>query len=599
MLLEWYYPPVLGGQTSGLNDSGVSYFEADPIRSVAKETLQDSLDAVYKEDEKVIVKYKTFEVDITEIPNYIGLQSAFRNGVKRWEHHKETKKFFEKGFGLLQDDKIQVLAIQDYNTTGLSKVGNQKTGGWYTLILASGVTEKSATDGGSYGIGKNAPFAASGLRTVLYNTINRDEEIGFQGVSKIPTFKREDGEETQGTGFYFNVTNKQPITKNGQIPKVFRRTDYGTDKFIIGFNDFENWKERLVDEVISTYLLAIKDDRLEVYIDDIKINSSTLHETIKLIKKFNPNSLALQYYEVLNSNHTKMFQKEFKTIDGMYETIHLSLLERDGFKKRVGLHRSTGMKIDDKGHFHTPIDFSGVLFVEGEKLNEALRKMEPPTHDKWKPGLYKENEIYAEDLITKMNQWMNSCARSLLEEKKSDNIQIKGIEELLPNHGDDTPKSIQIKKEAFKETIKSVSSNTRKKRKRISGRTEDSTGISGEVEAEGDKKNQKQKKKTNKKQTRRASISRVNVYCQNVEDKIYTIIFDPRASGELSFNIKAVGENGKSSNIDLVYAKYNNEFVSINKNVIGPIMISEENAINYIEIQIDSPNRLALDVIQE
>lgn len=134
MLLEWYYPPVLGGQTSGLNDSGVSYFEAAPIRSVAKETLQDSLDAAYGDDVKVIVKYKTFEVDITEIPDYIGLQKAFHSGVKHWDHHAETKSFFENGLKLLQNDKVQVLAIQDYNTTGLSKVGNQKTGGYVSTF---------------------------------------------------------------------------------------------------------------------------------------------------------------------------------------------------------------------------------------------------------------------------------------------------------------------------------------------------------------------------------------------------------------------------------------------------------------------------------
>lgn len=284
MTYKWYFAPSYGGQTSGLNDSGVSYFASDPIRSVAKETLQDSMDALHSGEKKTIVKFNTFHVTHDEIPDYKNLKDAFKKGVERWNHHNDTKKFFEHGLKMLNQDKIPVLAIQDYNTTGLSKVGNNKTGGWYTLVSSSGVTEKKSTDGGSYGIGKNAPFAASAIRTVLYCTKNRDEEIGFQGVAKIPTITNDNNEDTQGIGYYYNPLDRQPVKEHENILKTYQRTEYGTDKFILGFNDGKDWKERLIDEVINSYLIAIYKETLEVHINEFPINKSTLPEAIEIIK---------------------------------------------------------------------------------------------------------------------------------------------------------------------------------------------------------------------------------------------------------------------------------------------------------------------------
>src|SRR5690625_6093675 len=158
MTFQWYFAPSNGGQTSGLNDSGVSYFASDPVRSITKETLQDSIDALHPSHNKIIVKFDMFEITKYKIPGYNDLLKSFNNGFKHWKHHVETKRFFKEGLDYLQKEKIPVLSIKDYQTIGLSKVGNKKTGGWYTLILSSGVTEKSSTEGGSYGIGKNAPF---------------------------------------------------------------------------------------------------------------------------------------------------------------------------------------------------------------------------------------------------------------------------------------------------------------------------------------------------------------------------------------------------------------------------------------------------------
>lgn len=597
MMYKWYFPPLNGGQSSGLNDSGVSYFASDPIRSVAKETIQDSIDAAHPDYDKVIVKFKTFYVSHNEIPDYQNLRNAFKKGIERWNHHFETKEFFEKGLEMLNRKKVPILAIQDYQTTGLSKIGNSRTGGWYALISASGVTEKSPTDGGSYGIGKNAPFAASAIRTVFYCTKNMEGEIGFQGVAKIPTITNENDEDTQGIGYYFDPIELQPIKDKEKILPPYQREEYGTDKFVLGFNDNKNWKERLIDEVVSCYLLAIYRETLEVHVEDTIINKSTLPKIIDLIKQYNEDSLALQYYEVLTSSLTKDFSNFFETDINTKEKIILRLIVKDGFKKKVGLHRSTGMKIFDKGHFHVPFDFSGVLVVEGERLNSILRKMEPPTHDKWDPNLYKENEKYGKKLIKSINKWINDSVKSLLKNNTNKDFHIKGIEELLPDLIDEKPRTIKVNKNTRRDSIKNILSKKKRSKRKKSGLNiyKDSTGIKNSSSKKQRTYNEKDKQNN---RSQKALVSKINVFCTDPKNNIYSVLFFPKIEGELSLEIRAIGENGKSVEVDIEHAQIAGSEIPIIGNIIGPFNLKKE-LKNNLQIKINSSTRLALEVIQK
>ena len=104
------------------------------------------------------------------------------------------------------------MRISDFNTIGLTGSGEEINTNWTNLTKSSGASDKKGTAGGSYGIGKYAPFACSDFSTVFYSTYNIDEEVAYQGVSRLVTFKRkEDDETTQGIGYYGNVY-KVPVT---------------------------------------------------------------------------------------------------------------------------------------------------------------------------------------------------------------------------------------------------------------------------------------------------------------------------------------------------------------------------------------------------
>lgn len=85
--------------------------------------------------------------------------------MKQWPNEQKTMMMLRKMKKLLQDERISILKISDYNTTGLRKEN------WQSLIEQVGSSVKSDdSSAGSFGIGKGAPFAVSDLRMVLYST---------------------------------------------------------------------------------------------------------------------------------------------------------------------------------------------------------------------------------------------------------------------------------------------------------------------------------------------------------------------------------------------------------------------------------------------
>ena len=134
------------------------------------------------------------------------------------------------------------------------------------MTKSSGASDKKGTAGGSYGIGKFAPFACSDFSTVFYSTYDINEERASQGVSRLVTFTRGDGQNTQGTGYYGNERNT-PVYEEMQLDPEFRRDDknYGTDIYIAGYKyGGDNWKKDIIVSILDGFLGALWHEKLEV-----------------------------------------------------------------------------------------------------------------------------------------------------------------------------------------------------------------------------------------------------------------------------------------------------------------------------------------------
>lgn len=103
------------------------------------------------------------------------------------------------------------MRISDFNTTGLLGSAEEYNSPWTNLTKSSGASDKVGSQGGSFGIGKFAPFACSDLRTVFYSTKDKDGEKASQGVARLTSFKKSDEDTAQGIGFYGEPSKNNPM----------------------------------------------------------------------------------------------------------------------------------------------------------------------------------------------------------------------------------------------------------------------------------------------------------------------------------------------------------------------------------------------------
>ncbi|WML57756.1 hypothetical protein [Neobacillus sp. PS2-9] len=593
--IGWEFPSTNGGKEDGLNDSGISYFQANPIKSLTREVIQDSLDARVSVEKPAIVKFVNKHLYKQEIPGIDGLNKIFELATKSYEGvSNETYDFFKKGYKALQKETISVLAIRDYNTTGLTKVGKTKNSHFHRLTKTTGDTAKTGTSNGSYGIGKHAPFAASIFRTMLYATLNSESENnkGFQGVIKIASFDRGEEYPTQGTGFYGIKGGFRPLTDLSGLHPFFTREsgDYGTDKFILGFEGNNNWMNTVIEETVSNYMWAIINGSLEVLVEKTIINKETLEKVVEQIKEFNPKSSCLEFYLTLTSQEATIKLFDYPTEDGQIETMKLFLLSGGDFNNRVSFIRGTGMKIYEKGHFRTPITFAGSLIVEGKNLNEVVRKMEPPTHDDWEPGLYKKNPKYAKDLKKSLYKWLNEKVREITPKVEQDSLEIPGLANILPSLNQEEEPTQEIDTNFNDEKIESIVIVTNSMIKRERKQRPKLLREPRPTRPPNPKPEPKDK-------TTKAKISTLRAFCLDGEQGQYRLVINPVRSGEALIEVNLVGESvTENAKIYGAILDQTGEYIGVNGNVLGPVNLSSD-VKTTITLTLDNVTRYSLEVV--
>ena len=118
----------------------------------------------------------------SNFPDFQGFIDIFRRikSAKPNEKHVEFFKNAEKALGTRKE--IKLFLYEDFNTPGLSGADDDDNSTFSGCVLSEGISVgKDKTSGGSYGIGKNAIFGFSKLRTVFYSSFNKKNEFIFQG----------------------------------------------------------------------------------------------------------------------------------------------------------------------------------------------------------------------------------------------------------------------------------------------------------------------------------------------------------------------------------------------------------------------------------
>lgn len=448
--MKWSFPSNNGGDVNGISNAGIETFQGTRIKSLAREICQNSLDARVDLDRPVLVEFSSFELPKANIPGIDSLQDAFSRGHEFWkcQNSKKAVDFYAEALKMLEGDTIPLLRVSDFNTSGLQGSHAEYNSPWCNLTKSSGASDKAGSAGGSFGIGKFAPFACSKLRTVFYSTLDVETVEAYQGISRITSFKLDSGEITTGVGYYGGAGNT-PIYNQFHLQPTFSRNagNPGTDIYVVGFKTTDDWKNDIVASVVDGFLYAIFTEKLVVKVDDITICKDTLSDIVEAYAEFFT-EYGDKYYEIL-TNVTDPIVHNFKNMG----IVKLWLDIRPDMHRKIAMVRQTGMKIMDRGNISANIPFAGLLYIEGDGINNFLRSLENPQHTKWEPDRY-INKQYAQNVIKQLIDFIKDELEKLKQNDNTYEID-PSVGEFLPDDvDDDTHKDAE--EEAITNTVKNV-----------------------------------------------------------------------------------------------------------------------------------------------
>ena len=274
MAIGWIHPIDNAKEWKGINNPGMEWFRSKPLIKFTREGIQNSLDSNPDpgRSETVTVEFNYDEIDIRAIPDI----DQLKNNIKRALHShivkngststasKKVVNTYNKALNALDRDKLPIFRISDSNTTGM----DSET--FYSYMKGEGLSQKEDGKGGSYGIGKMAPYVVSDLRTIIASTVYEDNGRCYQltqGKSVLSTFV-EDSNHYAATGYWGNDEEFTPLggvdsrlpdwMQHSNIEQLSRK-DLGTTITVLGFQEELQvyWHEKVALAVIENFFVAI------------------------------------------------------------------------------------------------------------------------------------------------------------------------------------------------------------------------------------------------------------------------------------------------------------------------------------------------------
>ncbi len=602
MKLKWHFPPTCGGISHGFKSGDEEHFRDNAWDHIIRELIQNSLDAVNLPQDE-LVKIEISEMSIPA--SVIGAKelSGHMKSVLELTKDENDNAFYKNALELLKQSKIRTLAVIDSNTTGLV---DEK---WDALVYTEGIPNKSGgAPGGSYGIGKSAPYLASALKTLCYSTCYYDDSKNkkerFIARCKIAAHKnpQKPHVELQHIGFGSHSQQQpdvrvEPIEGN-DIQNQFRLKSTGTGIFIIGFDPtVRDWNKVARKSIAKNFFMAINDKKLAINIQGNIINHNTLNEIFE--KELKKDSM-YHYYKIISNSNKKIqiigkFGKFLVQIHVGDENLPngICYINRRGmvithersFKKNPFHNRSLGAGW---------AKYAAVIMADDDKTDEKIRKMEPPNHESIEYERIndeKERASMGEELreiqnkITKIIEnamGIDNRDKEIVLEELLDILSIPGGNAGIKSHGDnlgDENRNLEHHMIKSKPTgVDSVSNDT------------NGNG--------GGKKNGKKGRKKSKNGNRRGirgisgsdSSSSHNFKQQRIirnNDKL-RIAFTPgkNHSKQICFSIRPVGEDPrKEESLDVSQA----QIISSNSSITHRTPKS-------ITVDVAKPDRIIIDL---
>lgn len=436
--LNWEFASTGGGDITGINDPVTTTFKGNIAWSLARESIQNIIDAHDPNSHKPAeASFTLIELESSELPNLKQLSEKLTKCRDHYHGNPDAWNFFNLAISKINRGVfIKILKVSDYNTIGLTGGDDDDKGNYFSLMKAVGSTSKSEAEGGSFGLGKGAYYAASSFRTIFVSSVYDKDKYVFQGKSRLASFEV-DGDWIQGNGS-FGLKGQKPVRDANLIPSYFTRDQQGTDIYILGFEEL-NWEKQMIKSVLNFFWYSILEGIIEVKVGNIDITSDNLEELLmenfdedEADKEDDPNPWP--YYRAYKEVNHKVYQEKLPTLG----YVKLFLLQKDNYPKKVALTRGTGMVIRRKG-FTSINAYAGLFTCTDEIGNKILRKMENSKHDEWKSENASESEFFdsAVKAEKELKEFIFLSIRDMTMTEDLTSSRIGGLEEYLYLKGEE------------------------------------------------------------------------------------------------------------------------------------------------------------------
>ena len=438
---------------NGLSRFVDSKFALDKKTSVVRELVQNSIDAKDNNNPKSNVE---IEIDIQGIErNKVpGIDELIRRiELCKEKANIDARNEYESALKLLKKDKIYCLKVSDRNTTGVSADKDEEGNSQYRALLYDEGNSygKQRGSAGSHGVGKRASFILSECNTVFYATkyknSSKEDVCLCEGKYMLSTWV-DNGKKMCGDGWFGILENDTvEAIENGQLYNIddyfLRLEDYGTDVIAVGI-DYENkedkYKELYINSVLENFYVGIIDGKISIKVFGVLINADTIHQVYNeyyvgdkaaYLAGTNKCLLIGNLYDSKRV-YMKATPDEIPIeVDGTKLGSILIYFDENNNKKKkyYSIIRDHGMKIRDY-KLNTEKEFTAVVKIEGEALNEKLLDIENAAHDDFLTKNPESGIEYPEISTKALKEIQTKVEEYIIERTKIESANVQKIEGL-------------------------------------------------------------------------------------------------------------------------------------------------------------------------
>lgn len=392
----WQFSRITNIEDSTFNKVLEKFYDYG-ISGLIRENLQNSLDGRLPGcDKPVIVTIKTGSIMNEFIP---GLGEIKQRILCLHGHNNYAKETIAYMQDKMNQDEVSYISFEDSNTKGLTGAMNgqsdSKEDTWGIYAYNKGVHFEESDDefeksrGGSHGIGKIASNAASDLYMMYFANCDERGNKHLGGTVQLIEHRYND-ELYRSTGYFTDVeeigdTKTKFYPFENKFHEIFAKDKRGLKIIIPFFREQFNNEKEIIKSICDSFFIAIIKGKLEVNINDKRIDSSTIKNYIcneeyyfQEISEMKEDFTPLYYNTYINKKPALL------TISDMKKEHKFKLyFDYNEFipKGRVAIIRTIGMKIEDKkviGNVNKP--FNAVLIPNSIVEDAFLKSLENESH---------------------------------------------------------------------------------------------------------------------------------------------------------------------------------------------------------------------------